>query len=72
MLADLATAVLRHVGYDAGEVRELIGVLQDAMAHAVARGGRACEVAFRAHDGELHLALTCDAAGEWRTSRPLP
>jgi hypothetical protein len=72
MLADLATAVLCHVGYDAGEVRELIGVLQDAMARALASGGRACEVAFQAHEGELHLALTFDAAAEWRTSRPLP
>ena len=72
MLADLAAAVLRHVGYDGGQVKELIGVLQDAMARARAGGGRACEVAFHAHDGELHLALTFDAAAEWRTSRPLP
>jgi hypothetical protein len=72
MLADLATAVLRHVGYEAGDVSELIGVFQGAMTSALENGGRECEVAFHARAGELHLALTFDDGAEWRTSRHLP
>jgi hypothetical protein len=72
MLADLAAAVLRHVGYAPDEVSELIGVLQGAVAGALANGGRECRVGFRAHDGELHLALTFDDGAVWRASRPLP
>ena len=35
-------------------------------------GGRECQVAFRAHAGELHIELRCDGGGEWSASRPLP
>jgi hypothetical protein len=72
MLAELTTAVLRHLGYQPGEVAELIGVLEGAMASALANGRRECQVAFRAHDGELHLAISFDDRVQWRTSRLLP
>jgi hypothetical protein len=72
MLADLTAAVLRHVGYPPHEVSELIGVLQGAVAGALAGGGRECRVGFRARDGELHIALSFEDGAVWRTSRPLP
>jgi hypothetical protein len=72
MLADLTGAVLRHVGYAPDAVTELSGGLERAIAGARAHGGRDCQVAFRAHRGELHIEVACDAAGRWRTSRPLP
>jgi hypothetical protein len=72
MLTELTSAVLRHVGYPPEAVTELIGVLQGALATALDNGGRECQVAFRAQDGQLDIALTFDAGGEWRTVRPLP
>jgi hypothetical protein len=72
MLAELTTAVLHHLGYSPGEVAELIGVIQGAIAGATANGGRDCQVAFRAHDGELHVAISFADGVEWRTSRHLP
>jgi len=72
MLADLAGAVLRYVGYAPDAVKELSGVLRQALSGVLANGGRECQMAFRAHDGVLHLELRSDAGGEWHTSRPLP
>jgi hypothetical protein len=72
MLADLTSAVLRHVGYPPEAVTELIGVLQNAMAGKLAAGGRECQVAFRAQDGQLRIGLTFDGGAQWCTVRPLP
>jgi hypothetical protein len=72
MLAVLTGAVLSQVGYAPDEVTELSGVLERAIAGALADGGRDCQVAFRAHNGELHLELTSDGGAGWRTSKPLP
>ena len=72
MLADLAGAVLRHAGYAPGAVKELSAAIGQGLSAVLANGGRECQVAFRAHDGMLHVELRSDAGGEWRTSRPLP
>jgi len=72
MLADLAGAVLRHVGYAPEAVTELSGVIRQALSRVLANGGRECQVRFRAHDGALHIELRSDAGAEWRASRPLP
>ena len=72
MLAELATAVLHHVGYAHSEVMDLIGSLEGAVSKALANGCRRCEVAFHARDGELQMALTFEGGVEWRTSRRLP
>ena len=72
MLADLAGAVLRHVGYAPEEVTELSGVIRQALSRVLANGRRECQVRFRAHECELHIELRSDAGAEWRTSRPLP
>jgi len=72
MLADLAGAVLRHVGYAPDAITELSGVVRQALSRVLANGGRECQVAFRAHDGALHIELRSDAGAEWGTSWPLP
>jgi len=72
MLADLTGAVLRHAGYGPDAVSELSGVLERAVAGALANGGRDCQVAFSARNGELHMEFASDAGAGWRTSRPLP
>jgi hypothetical protein len=72
MLADLTGAVLRHTGYAPDAVAELSGVLERAIASALAAGGRDCQVAFCARNGELHMEFTSDGGAGWRTSRPLP
>jgi hypothetical protein len=72
MLVDLTSAVLRHVGYPPEAVTDLIGVLQSAMASELTDGERECQVAFRAEDGQLHIALTSGRGADWRTARPLP
>jgi hypothetical protein len=72
MLAELATAVLHHVGYAQDDVSDLVATLERALAGAGANGCRRCEVAFQAHGGELQVALTLDDGVQWRTSRRLP
>jgi len=72
MLADLAGAVLRYIGYAQDASTELSGVFQRALTTTLAGGGREWQVAFRAHEGELHIELRSGAGAEWRTSRPLP
>jgi hypothetical protein len=47
-------------------------VLERAIASALAAGGRDCQVAFSAWNGELHMEFTSDGGAGWRTSRPLP
>ena len=72
MLANLTGAVLRHVGYPPDAIGELSGAVQHALAHGLANGGRQCEVAFRAQEGELQIELTIVPGSTWRTSKPLP
>ena len=71
MLADLAGAVLSHVGYPAPAIEELTGALAAALADGVARGRR-CDLQFRAHAGELEIAVSYKGGGGWRTTRSLP
>lgn len=72
MLSDLARAVLAHVGCGATAIAELTTELHRALAGGLAQGRRRCTVQFRAHAGELHLAIACDGGAEWRTTRRLP
>ena len=72
MLADLAAAVLWFVGYPPEAVAELTALMSGALADGSASGRQQCRVAFRAHDGHLHIAVEYDGAAQWRTGRPLP
>jgi hypothetical protein len=72
MLAELAAAVLVHVGYQTPAVDELRGVLRQALAAGSSNGQRRCDVQFRAHGGELQIAVVFAGGSEWRTTRALP
>ena len=71
IVADLATAVLGYVGYAPDAIADVSAKMGDAVAGA-ARGRHGCRVAFRAHGGELQIAVTSDGAAAWQTARPLP
>jgi hypothetical protein len=72
MLADLAAAVLVHVGYQAPAIDELRAVLRKALAAGAPNGQHRCDVQFRAQNGELHIAVVFAGGTEWRTTRALP
>ena len=69
MLRELARSVLRHVGYGADTIGELVSLMRAERARAPR--GAACRLRFVVHEGELQIAVTC-AGREWHTSRPLP
>jgi len=72
IVADLAAAVLGYVGYAPDAVADLTAKTCGAVADTTARGRRGCRVAFRAHGGELQIAVTNDGSPAWQTARPLP
>ena len=72
MLAELANAVLAHVGYQTPAIDELRGTLRHALATGLSNGQQRCDVQFRAHAGELQIVVTYAGGAEWRTTRALP
>ena len=72
MLSELAAAVLVYVGYHASAIDELRGVLRQALAAGPSNGQGRCDVQFRAHGGELQIAVVFAGGAEWRTTRALP
>jgi len=72
IVADLAAAVLGYVGYAPEAIADVTAKMGDAVAGAAVRGRSGCHVAFRAHGGELRIAVTSDGAAPWQTARPLP
>jgi len=72
IVAELAVAVLGYVGYAPEAIADLTARMRGAVATTTARGTRGCHVAFRAHDGELRIAITNDGTAKWQDARPLP
>lgn len=72
MMGELARAVLAAVGYAPDAVDDLRRVLHAALASGSADGHRSCDVRFRAHGGELSIAVSYAGGAQWRTTRPLP
>jgi hypothetical protein len=72
IVADLAVAVLGYVGYAPDAIADVAAKLRDAVADASVRGPNGCLVAFRAHGGELRIAVKSGGADRWQTARPLP
>jgi hypothetical protein len=72
MLAELARAVLGHVGCASPAIDALTGQLGAALAERAANGTRRCEVRFRASGGELEIIVAGAGRPDWRTSCPLP
>jgi hypothetical protein len=72
MLTDLAAAVLGHVGYRGEGLMEITAVLREAITAGAAGRRHRCDVAFRAHAGELQVVVSCGGRPEWRTTLTLP
>ena len=72
MLADVAHAVLIHVGLARPAIDELSRALRGALTDGAAAGRRRCDVRFLAHAGELQIFVTYDGGARWQTTRPLP
>ena len=72
MINELTAVVLKHAGYAPPEVGELQKTLRTALAAEVARGGRRCDVRFRAGAGEMQILVDFAGGGRWQTTRPLP
>jgi len=72
MLAELAQAVLGHLGLTHAAIEELAGALHRALADGTAAGRRRCDVRFLAHAGELRIVVVYDGGAEWQTTRRLP
>jgi hypothetical protein len=72
IVADLAAAVLGYVGYAPEAIADVTAKLRDAVADASVSGRDGCLIAFRAHDGELRIAVRSGGADAWQTARPLP
>ena len=72
MIRDVTTAVLGYLGYPTDAVEEVTGTLRGVLTVGTAQQQHRCDVVFRAHDGQLQIAITCDGGAEWRTTRPLP
>jgi hypothetical protein len=71
MLADVAQAVLVHVGLAKPAIDELSQALRAALAKVAAAGRHRCVVRFVARAGELQIAVTYDGGAPWETTRPL-
>jgi hypothetical protein len=72
MLTDVAAAVLGHVGFSGEGVNRITAGLREALAAGAAGRQARCDVAFRAHAGELQIVVSCSGRPEWRTTVPLP
>jgi hypothetical protein len=72
IVGDLAAAVLGYVGYAPDAIADVTAKLRAAVADASVRGRNGCLVAFRAHDGQLRIAVRSGGADSWHTARPLP
>jgi hypothetical protein len=72
MLAELARAVLGHVGCGSAAIDAVTGQLGAQLSERAANGRRRCEVRFRARGGELEIIVAGAGRPDWRTTCPLP
>jgi hypothetical protein len=72
MLTDVAAAVLGHLGYTGQRLTEITTVLRGALAAGPAPRRQRCDVAFRAHGGELEIVVSGGGQPEFRTTLALP
>jgi hypothetical protein len=72
MVADLASTLLGHIGYESGAIATLSGELRTALAGQLSNGEGRCEVRFRTGAGQLEIVVAAAGRAGWRTTRPLP
>jgi len=68
MLTEVATCVLERVGCDEDASREVGALLHGTLAEGVSEGLRQCEVQFRVHGGDLHIAVKFTGGRQWTTT----
>jgi len=71
MLSELTASVLRHVGYTPAEIGELAGEVHAGIVKGRAAGDE-YGLQFRAHAGELQIAVSQGDRRIFHTSRRLP
>ncbi len=71
MLGEVAACVFGRVGCEEGASREVMALLQGALAEGVARGLRQCEVQFRVRGSDLQVAVMFTGGREWHTTCPI-
>jgi len=69
MLRDVVRSVLDRIGFGASAAAELMDLMRADRAREPQ--SVSCLMRFRAHGGELHIAMVTGGR-EWKTSRPLP
>ena len=72
MLDDLATCVLKQVGYAPPAIADTLAKLRAALQEGADLGQRDCDVQFRAEAGQLLIVLSYAGGREWRVARALP
>jgi len=71
MLRDLTDSVLRHVGYSAEAIAGIVDEMRSRVT-AARRRGMGCDVAFRAHGGNLEILVSQGGESVYRTLHHLP
>jgi hypothetical protein len=71
MVYEVATAVIRQVGYPQSVAEDLGAAVGGAFAERHLPGSP-CDVQFRADEGELKVTVSCPRGHEWRIARRLP
>ena len=68
MLGEVAASVLGRVGCGERVAREIMGLLQGALADGVTEGLQQCEVQFRVRGSDLEIAVVFGGGREWHTT----
>jgi hypothetical protein len=71
MLSELTVMVLRHAGYADAPITRMAAELRSGVAAGCTRG-LACDIEFRAHGGEIRIAVSQGGRTVYRTARRLP
>jgi len=70
MVDEVASSVFKHAGLDGADAAATLAALRAALAGAAHAGARRCDVRFRAHAGELRIAVSAPGH-DWQTTRRL-
>ena len=72
LVEDLASQVLRHVGYTGAPVADLTQALEQATASGTGGGQRRCDVQFRAHNDKLEILVSSNGGRIWQETIAIP
>jgi len=72
MLDDLATCVLKQIGYAPAAIADTLAKVHAALPKGGPAGQRDCDVQFRADAGQLLIVVSYAGGREWRVACPRP